>query len=1402
MSDEDQPQPVKRTGSLPVPEGYRYLRNRRPPTLQREQESGLGEQSAPAHHRLVYSYVQPSPYYSSAPGGREYGAALPPPLPSAPVYGYYPIPNPSLGWPREPGEYYSSADTRPPPPPPPPPPLRRASREYLHESRREAQRRPSQDQQRRSATAVPRSPFAAAPPPVVREHTRSAPDEEDLYSEPLAYEERPARARSASLLSGGDDDYERYSEVQFPHHRPSRRLRHSRFYDGPGGGVADSDSDAFDDYEGFLGTTKAFEFTPSRSSSRSRVLSDDSAVGSDREQSPARPAPPGQVIDGVISDHQKAGAGILNVYESRYTGDALSDGAHAVKLTVMHDSKSTRHRQALFRWLHVRQNMMDFQELSNAVTAIPDLPDGDRTVLVKLLTEVKRNYIKTKQTNKGSNVRFMEPRYFQLPLPSEDSAKGQSSRRRTITWICIPYFSLEKYAGLGSATMASQYPNQALLQAQYSRINRERDMQQAVCQLGGSLAPGSCFHISQLWCIVIDNSFLITCGSMTEATLRGELITIVNEPTRNGRGPNNGLARILVAYGEAVLWAIPVHECETWFSFLTYFHDFWPQALRFCHHDRPICEDDWPRIINLAKRSNSTVTLSLKTVDPPQPPVRGVLGGKGPDAIPSLSAENSAVSASAAEGLKPPKGTSTDKAKPEQDKNDKKAEVDLHQSFHVFTWMETVLVSTGTAQPWVDKEALEKQLKEVDDYLCRGTSFTDKKAYTDCEENTRESLFQYLEQQGAEMERLRNASSKKRGYEERIDIFNAADMVFQFFFPLDIEAPTVKRYWGAVSALIQLSSADMKAAAGIRRRRQSDAAPLNAPMVRKVLRQLTQPIQSFKTVLAHAHHRDRARVVVPNQFVQAWLHLLMGLIHSSADGYVWRDHFEFAEGLIRSAMREVVDGLSSVDLLDRAVIGPMELVSTIGLSLFRDFTGNHMDISETYSEYLQSLESDITTKPSDRYTQHRINLLKQELLIIKRTIVMQIAISGILFPGTSRSGDSWETWAKVSRQRGYHDETTRRLAHNHQPVSRVRHPGPGPASPEGYAMRSHRNHATNYYQSAPARRGERENMYAYGYQDEASDGETWTGDYGAAAADVAQGNVNEYWRLSPTWRGGFRGLLSLDCFQILQRKAQELDEFQIHAESLEEDNLNKVELNKDRQEMAIYVFTLVTVVFLPLSAVASVFGINTADIRDTELTQVSPRPFLTGKGRPWRMKGGWSGRSKQKQRADRVAKVGLLGRRDTRHGGRHRAGAVVDGRAGQHVRLARLQRESVRGVRVVGAIEQGRVVRRRRRSSSSRPGLVVAVGARRAPPGPGHLSQPAPTENRRGQRPEPQESGAEGGLPLITGIHRAGPIARCLPAHPTDRPPSHYRWTIYLQHARVVLPPFRPPAAWAHYRPS
>lgn len=46
-----------------------------------------------------------------------------------------------------------------------------------------------------------------------------------------------------------------------------------------------------------------------------------------------------------------------------------------------------------------------------------------------------------------------------------------------------------------------------------------------------------------------------------------------------------------------------------------------------------------------------------------------------------------------------------------------------------------------------------------------------------------------------------------------------------------------------------------------------------------------------------------------------------------------------------------------------------------------------------------------------------------------------------------------------------------------------------------------------------------------------------------------------------------------------------------------------VESNKDRQEKAALTFTTVTVLFLPLTLLASIFGMNTNDIRNMTLNQ-------------------------------------------------------------------------------------------------------------------------------------------------------------------------------------------------------
>ena len=67
----------------------------------------------------------------------------------------------------------------------------------------------------------------------------------------------------------------------------------------------------------------------------------------------------------------------------------------------------------------------------------------------------------------------------------------------------------------------------------------------------------------------------------------------------------------------------------------------------------------------------------------------------------------------------------------------------------------------------------------------------------------------------------------------------------------------------------------------------------------------------------------------------------------------------------------------------------------------------------------------------------------------------------------------------------------------------------------------------------------------------------------------------------------------IDKFRGLQQRAEDLGEW----------HRNEMETNRDRQENAIMVFTVVTIVFLPLSYVSSVFGMNSSDVREMELGQ-------------------------------------------------------------------------------------------------------------------------------------------------------------------------------------------------------
>ena len=195
----------------------------------------------------------------------------------------------------------------------------------------------------------------------------------------------------------------------------------------------------------------------------------------------------------------------------------------------------------------------------------------------------------------------------------------------------------------------------------------------------------------------------------------------------------------------------------------------------------------------------------LNTVyrNPPQPPPRGILKSallKDPENKGKGKKERRDVET---QNLKPPeqgKGTAGPKIAMDPEVLPDR----VNDRFHVFSWLETVTTSDDPSSQ-VRVESLRRQLQEVEEYLVNNTSFSDRRAYHDSPEHFRSVPFKYIEAQGDLTEKFKKRPRLRRDYEDRIDILNAADIVYRFFLPPTFRAPTVAKFWGAIYLLVQVS---------------------------------------------------------------------------------------------------------------------------------------------------------------------------------------------------------------------------------------------------------------------------------------------------------------------------------------------------------------------------------------------------------------------------------------------------------------------------------------------------------------------------------------------------------------------------------------------------------------------
>ncbi|UKZ53418.1 hypothetical protein TrVGV298_007210 [Trichoderma virens] len=552
-------------------------------------------------------------------------------------------------------------------------------------------------------------------------------------------------------------------------------------------------------------------------------------------------------------------------------------------------------------------------------------------------------------------------------------------------------------------------------------------------------------------------------------------------------------------------------------AFISHFHAFWPQKLEFWRKDRLITAENWGKILELAEGLRGDVRLRLKIADAPDM-VRTFLK---PDAVANKASEK----------------------RPEQS-------AATPEYLHVFTLLSKNAESSGDSI----LQDLREQLSAAEKFLTEKTSYTAQRGYKRCELMTKDGAQEQLEKLAVRVEE-KKSDTIRRSYDERLDVFNMADTLFQLFFPLTFHGPTTGKYWGALSKLMHIPELD----------EDDTARPLFSPIseMRSTLWQLTQDIQSFQNIMSFAGKEDRAAMALPHELVTAWLHIVFGLIYGTY-ALDWYTHMTKAKSLLREGMQKMIEGISAQNLLDKAVMQPTEIMSLIALNLLQDDVGKYDDICDTYSLYLNSLDTDITTKPSNRMYQHRIDLVKQEMTAIRRNLVRQRNIIAMLRNKMSITDGNFMV--------RYGEEMPTRMKAEYG--LKAEYTGLKRSVP-----------AHRYYEAAD------EKTIGHGAYDQGRFGVQFLTDLETAS------------KLSSTDAEGFRSLFLTDCANLVEQREYEFKRDTEYAEELERDIRYKMEWTKDKQENAIYAFTLVTIIFLPLSAISSIFGMNTNDIRNMDFDQ-------------------------------------------------------------------------------------------------------------------------------------------------------------------------------------------------------
>ncbi|KAF2792241.1 hypothetical protein K505DRAFT_363097 [Melanomma pulvis-pyrius CBS 109.77] len=828
----------------------------------------------------------------------------------------------------------------------------------------------------------------------------------------------------------------------------------------------------------------------------------------------------------------------FNIIRSQFSNQEKDDDM-CIELTCGQDCSSEREQgvRNAFRWIHLQDDIMDFDDFINNSLRAPGLSTPEKLMIKRKLNELQREHEKPLWTQLTMEGRRMGP-FVDQKLWFQDSA-AKSDLNRKILIMSIPFFLLDKYVGRFQTTSPTNHPPLTLLQYLSRTTPLEQDMKQAVCNLPMG-RKDCCFYVSHMWCLILDDSLIITCSKLAENHLTGGTITLVKEPTR-------GSPYIKVTDGGNCIWQLGYNECKSWFGFTAHFMKIsnsdsrsvcaFEDVFRVTMRGQEVTAENWSRMVaseaeertvhlvlvrrtrtdrrppksNLASDDASIMSESVSLfpwqMEETPPPAGGYY-----EAPPLFEEELSKVPEHVAPILmrassqpqnngSSSKQQSTAASSLPQDKNSLMGEeaaadnisiitrvMQEHYAFHALSL--SVLPGSEHEEP-TGENIQETELEKIEEIVFHLELNVDKHvrdSYRACQSKMLPDVAKHL----LDVTRI---SSSISGYEDALSVsdkfFVAAVGVFDFFLSLHNDSVIAKKYWGTIHFILK-------------KYLMARNIPQTILEAITTFEQISRLALIIKNELSSPQGPGPDSLKTPKEFEAALLHCMTFLLLFRVKNMKHRRHMRHAKKFQKCLHngREVLRrAVMKAPLQKKEMAPPLALLSILIKHIMIDGrkNGSQPDIAEVYLEYFQQLEGNITTRRLKK-PNSEIVYLRQELRAVILALDLQLETLTSLRAKIEEQSVGWS------------------FLHNR-------------------------------------------------HLEQASRPET---------------------------------LVIQQCIEHVKGQSELIGRVSKDLTKLEKWVQERNESTKDKHDNAIYAFTIVTVIFLPLSFVCSFLGMNTAGIRDME----------------------------------------------------------------------------------------------------------------------------------------------------------------------------------------------------------